>query len=228
MSIYQILDRFIFGITRFRKRRMQEFAKVMRPADSARILDVGGTLQNWQLLAAKPRVTLLNRDLVLDRNDYPENIKFEAGDALDMPYSDGEYDIVYSNSVIEHVSTWENQQRFAEEVLRIGTRIWVQTPAYEFFMEPHYLTPLIHWLPQHWRRRLVRNFTIWGWLTRPAAADVERYIREIRLVTFQEMQTLFPDCEIYVERWLGMPKSYIAVRAAPSEARNIPELSAVS
>ncbi len=54
--------------------------------------------------------------------------------------------VVFSNSVIEHVGTWEDQQAFAAEVRRVGRRLWV--PAYECPIEPHYLAPLVHYLPK--------------------------------------------------------------------------------
>ena len=75
------------------------------------------------------------------------------------------------------------------------------------------MTPFLHWLPVRWQRRLIRNFTMWGWLTRPSASDVETFLAEVRLLTRSEMVQLYPDCEILEEKFLGMTKSYIAVRA---------------
>ena len=157
----------------FRKHRMRKFESVMHPSDSTEILDIGGTYPIWRYLSTHPHVTLLNLKTPQDQREYPANIRFQVGDALNMPFKDGEFDIAFSNSVIEHVATWENLQRFAEEIQRVGKSVWVQTPAYEFFMEPHYIAPFIHWLSPAWRRRLIRNFTPWGWLTRPTPAQVE-------------------------------------------------------
>ncbi len=196
----------------FRKHRMRKFESVMHPSDSTEILDIGGTYPIWRYLSTHPHVTLLNLKTPQDQREYPANIRFQVGDALNMPFKDGEFDIAFSNSVIEHVATWENQQRFAEEIQRVGKSVWVQTPAYEFFMEPHYIAPFIHWLSPAWRRRLIRNFTPWGWLTRPTPAQVENALSDVRLLRFNEMPKLFPACEILVERWMGMPKSYIAYR----------------
>ena len=103
--------------------------------------------------------------------------------------------------------------RFALEMRRVARGIWVQTPAKEFFFEPHYLTPLLHWLPLRSRRRIARDFSLWGWITRPSKDEVDVRLREIRLLTEIEMARLFPDCRIVRETFLKMRKSYIAVRA---------------
>jgi hypothetical protein len=93
---------------------------------------------------------------------------------------------------------------------RVGKRIWIQTPAKEFFLEPHLITPFIHWLPQIWKQRMLRNFTLWGWIKRPSQQQVEHYIQTIRLINYKEMKLLFPHSNIIIERWLGLPRAYIA------------------
>ncbi len=77
------------------------------------------------------------------------------------------------------------------------------------------MTPLVHYLPRGWQRRLLRNFTVWGWLARPSQQAVDRFLAETRLLDHEEMHRLFPDCEIRRERFLGFTKSYVAVRRAP-------------
>jgi hypothetical protein len=97
----------------------------------------------------------------------------------------------------------------------VGVKIWVQTPAYECPIEPHYLAPFIHWLPMRWgiRRFAVRWFTPWGWISRPTPQEVDSTVNYTRLITKKEFAALFPDCTIKVERILGLlPKSYIAFR----------------
>ena len=125
---------------------------------------------------------------------------------------DNKYDIVFSNSVIEHVGEWKDQQAFAREVRRVGGKLWVQTPARECPFEPHYLAPFIHWLPKHWQKRLIRWCTVYGWVQRPSPEDIAEMVTSIRLLTKSEVKALFPDCEILVETlWGVFPKSYIAV-----------------
>ena len=78
---------------------------------------------------------------------------------------------------------------------------------------------MIHFLPRGWQRRLLRNFTVWGLLTRPSPARVDEIVREIRLVSYREMEELFPDCEIRRERFLLLTKSYTAVRGSDGVPR---------
>lgn len=154
-------------------------------------------------------MTLLNiRELdqtIEDKFDYV------VGDATDLNYSNSEFDIVYSNSVIEHLSSYKNQEKFAIEMRRVGNSIWCQTPAREFFIEPHYITPFIHWLPKKWQRKLLR-FSVWGLITKPSQECIDEMVDELRLLSFQEMKMLFPDCEIVREKFLFMTKAYIAIR----------------
>lgn len=136
-----------------------------------------------------------------------------VGNGCELEYADESYDIVFSNSVIEHLGTWENQIRFANEARRVGGKLWIQTPAREFFIEPHFIAPFIHWMPKSARKRLLRYFTVWGWLSKPTPEQVDSAIAEIRLLSYEEMLQLFPDCEIYRERFLFFfTKSYSAHR----------------
>ena len=81
-------------------------------------------------------------------------------------------------------------------------------------MPPHWLGLFIHWLPPRWQRRLARNLTVWGLVNRPTQEQVDALVDEYRLLSYREMRELFPDCEIRRERFLGLTKSYVAVRRA--------------
>ncbi len=196
---------------------MAWFLDQMQLSEQVQILDVGGRVSFWNELSQK--VKLL--DIVNvegDRSSLTPIVsrpwmRIGYGNALDLDFKDKSYDLVFSNSVIEHVQTWENQVKFAKEADRVGKALWVQTPAREFFIEPHYIAPFIHWVPIPLRRKLVRWVTIWGWMERPSQQRVDEVIAEIRLLSFKEFQSLFPGCEILRESFLGIfTKSYIAVR----------------
>jgi hypothetical protein len=177
-----------------------------------RILDVGGTALNWLLVDQAAEVVLLNIEVPDDVSDLPPHIRYVVGDGTRLQFEDGEFDICFSNSTIEHVHTLERQRDFASEMLRVGRAIWLQTPARSFPFEPHWLGLFIHWLPERWQRRLARNFTLWGIVNRPDQQQVDALIDEYRLMSRSEMLALFPGCEIRNERFLGLTKSYIAVR----------------
>jgi hypothetical protein len=190
---------------------MAGFLSTFSPGPDQRILDVGF----WKGSGLTSDITLLNIHPIPTEGIEP-NMHAALGDGTKLEYKDKVFDIIFSNSVIEHLSTFENQARFANECMRVGKWLWIQTPAKTFFVEPHLLTPFIHLLPRSWQRKLLRNFTVWGWLTRPSTEQIDHMLEEIRLLTLAEMQSLFPGCEIWKERFLGFTKSYIAVRRASS------------
>ncbi len=97
----------------------------------------------------------------------------------------------------------------------MGRALWIQTPAREFFLEPHLLTPWVHWCSVPWQRRWLRRLAVRSWIDHWTQSDVENHLAEVRLITAGEMQTLFPDCSILREKFLGRTKSYIAVRKTP-------------
>ncbi len=201
----------------FRTRRMQRLWSELSLKSDMLVLDVGGAEFNWDLLPERPRLILLNLgDQVRSKLAWAGVI----GDGRRLPFKAEPVDLVYSNSVIEHLGTWENQQMFAAECRRLGCPYYVQTPNRRFPIEPHYFAPFIHWLPRAVRRHLIRYFTPWGWLTHPTSAECDAMISEIRLLTRKELQALFPDAEIWDERILGLAKSLTAVGPVPQENRD--------
>jgi hypothetical protein len=193
----------------FRRRRMQQFFSLLSPSQEIRVLDIGGAPQTWISETeenAQFSVTLINV------HDYGpmESDRFISmmGDATQLPFPDNAFDIAFSNSVIEHVGTWEKQQAFACEARRVARKLWIQTPARSFPIEAHLLAPYIQYLPKGIQHRIAR-WTPRGLLTPHV---VHQIVDEVRLLTYQEVKQLFPDCHIVKERLFGLTKSYIAVR----------------
>jgi hypothetical protein len=195
----------------FRTRRIQKFIDVFRPGPETRILDVGGLPRFWTAnLPVDSRITVLNLEPLeeCEASLATPNMTCVVGDGTQLQYDDREFDIVFSNSVVEHVGTFENQIAFAREARRVGRGYWVQTPAHEFPVEPHYWSPFIHWLPKEAQKHLLRNFTLWGIMGRPDKARIEAALAEVRLMKRREVQELFPDGQIWTERLAGLAKSY--------------------
>jgi SAM-dependent methyltransferase len=193
---------------------MAKLERLLGITASTRILDVGGTPSNWTLLEVRPQVTMLNLPRAMESGD--DGLTWIFADGLKLPFRDKSFDVVFSNSVIEHVGGRPSQEQFAREIARVGVRYFVQTPNRWFPVEHHLLTPLIHFLPRGWQRRLVNRFTVWEWIARPRpdqrAFFLEHYLRDIRLLDSGAMRRLFPGARIVRERFLGMTKSLIAVR----------------
>jgi hypothetical protein len=213
MKKISIMDIYGFFQTPFRNRRLKLFKDVIRPTLQTRILDVGGNPWYWDNLEVSAKITILNPDKF--SNDLAQRYsQFDivTADGCKLPYPDKSFEVGFSNSVIEHVGTYERQQAFAAELRRVGRTLWVQTPAREFPVEPHLMAPFFQYLPRWLQRRTLRYFTIYGLVTKPNPAQVEGFLNEVRLLRYREMQELFPDCEIYCEKAMGITKSYIAIR----------------
>ena len=192
---------------------MRGFAQAFEITSETRILDVGGTPFNWSLLEVQPRITIVNMPRAGEAFDHHFACVFADGRRL--PFADQSFDIVFSNSVIEHVGDGESQRQFAEEIGRVGRAYWVQTPNRLFPVEPHLLTPLLHFLPAAWQRPIARRFTVWALIERPSPDRwefyIEHYLRDIRLLDAGDLRRLFPGAEIVRERLGGLTKALIAV-----------------
>lgn len=208
-----LLHRAYFPLMRpFRRKRIKQFMDLFEVGEDTRILDVGGSELIWSLLPERPRVTFLNLHRTITDGAGDEMDRWVIGDGCLLPFKDQAFDIVFTNSVIEHLGDAARQLLFANEVKRVGRRYYVQTPNHKFPIEPHYVTPFIHYLPQRWRVRLSRNFTIWGLVVRPSPDDCERQNSELKLLRYREVSSLFPDAQIIREKFLGLTKSFVIVK----------------
>jgi Methyltransferase domain len=196
----------------FRRRRFHKFLEVVSPTPSMRILDVGGLPRSWLGVPIQSEITILNIEPLCDyeASFLQANHVSVVGDGTRLSYADQSFDLVYSNSVIEHLGTWGRQQAFAAEARRVGRGYWIQTPGREFPVEPHYFGPFVHWFSKPIQKRLLRNFTLWGLLGRPTNDILDAVLAELRLLSFREYQLLFRGAQMWVERLLGLPKSYTA------------------
>jgi hypothetical protein len=193
---------------------MQRFAREFRLTPATFVLDIGGTSENWRLLDTPPRVVLLNMPRAAA--ELTGAASWVAGDGCALPFRDAAFDVVFSNSVIEHVGGAARQESFAREAARVGRSYWIQTPNRWFPVEQHLLTPLVHWLPRRWREWIVPRATVWSAVTRVSPDQREFYLRhfldEIRLLGAVELRALFPGSRLIRERFCGFTKSLVAYK----------------
>ena len=198
---------------RFRERRFAHFVSLIEPIPRPiRIVDIGGTVEYWRKRGwdaiESMDITIIN--LKVEKPDHGI-IRVEQGDALDLKkIPDKSFDIAYSNSVIEHVYTFENQKRMAAEVQRIAKYHWIQTPNYWFPIEPHFHLPGWQWMPRRWRIALLMNYRC-GW--RGPISDrkvAENLVDEVRLLRLNDMGILFPNSVLWEEKIFGLTKSIVA------------------
>lgn len=189
-----------------RNSRQEKFIREMQIKGGERILDLGGTPQFWQEFPHNVKVTVVNLPSAYDPGDVPEseNIRCIDGDACHMVgFADKSFDICFSNSVIEHVGGSERERAFAGEVRRLADRYWVQTPSIWFPIEAHTHIPFWWFLPDFikraFRRRWKRILPAW-----------DEMIEGTVVILRADLQEMFPDADIWSEKFMLFTKSYVA------------------
>ncbi len=211
--------------SRFRRGRARRVVELIQAAFAergrVRIIDLGGEPDYWLrvfdralLEGCKAHITLVN----------PQPFEVEdplftaaVGDACALPeHADFSFDLVHSNSVVEHVGDWPRMEAFAAEVRRLAPRYYVQTPYFWFPIEPHFSSPFFHWRSEQARARLLMKRRH-GFAER--ASDVGQAMRDVqhaRLLDKQQFRYLFPDAQHIDEKAAGLTKSLIAIRNRPA------------
>jgi len=204
------------AIAKVRKKRcllLRELISILASYYGRRIkiLDVGGTPQFWQFcgLAHHPdimKIVLVNVERL--HSDEP-SIECVLGDGRNLSFGDEEFDLVVSNSVIEHVGSLEDQRRMAEEISRVGRHYFVQTPNFYFPIEPHYAIPLFQFLPRSLKKFLIKNLSI-GRIRKTNDEElINATINRIRLLKPNEMRMLFPEGIFCKEKIFNITNSYV-------------------
>jgi SAM-dependent methyltransferase len=180
---------------RSRRRKLRLLFDELRPGPQTTLLDVGadevgfgtsggeaGCATHNFLEERYPwpvQITALGlHDGAVFRERYP-SVAYVQGDACELPFADGAFDVVFSNAVIEHVGGKERQQAFVREALRVGRRVFLTTPNRWFPLDVHTRLPLVHWLPE---RAAGRAYDLTG----------KGWARENRLLGPAELRSLFP------------------------------------
>ena len=197
---------------RARAARWAEFRRRFPDLADMRVLDLGGVAAQWAARPERPaRVVVLN----LDHAPAPElpGVTAVRGDACDLPAAlRGErFDLVYSNSVLEHVGGHARRAAFADTVHAAAGRHWVQTPYRYFPVEPHWLLPGFQFLPVPARAVLSERWP-YGHIRSPDRATALADVTSVELIGRTELAAYFPGSEIWAERFGGLVKSLVAVR----------------
>ncbi len=85
-------------------------------------------------------------------------MKAVQADGRALPFLDDEFDIGFSNAVVEHLPDLDSQQAFVAELCRVSRRVFVTTPNRRFPIDTHTLVPLAHWLSDERRDRIYQAF----------------------------------------------------------------------
>jgi len=177
---------------RSRRKKLRLLLDELQPTAETTVLDVGadelgfgegdgcGTLNFLEEMYPWPeRITALGlHEGEGFRARYPR-IHYVQGDACALPFGDGEFDIVFSNAVVEHVGDRERQRALVSEGVRVGRRVFITTPNRWFPVEVHTRLPFVHWLPDALSHPVYR-------------ALGKEFATENRLLSGRELASLFP------------------------------------
>ena len=200
----------------FRQNRMKWFEDNFDICDDTTILDVGGTVDYWSYIKCKPKITIFN--IFEATEQLPPNFSWVVGDGRRMLFNNNEFDIVFSNSVIEHVKAGADQHNISKEILRVGKSFFVQTPYKYALVDSHYMTFLVHWLPRSIQKKLLRYTSVWGLLRKPAKSTIDHMVNTTNLLSLHEMKRCFPGSRIRKERFLFWPKALIAYQLPTADS----------
>lgn len=205
----------IFGnfSSKQRRKRFQFFIDRLKLLNIAepKILDVGGNTIFWEMLNEYFKTNFKPIIINLRKSELGEGnfIKIVGdGKSLDC-LKERSFDIAFSNSVMEHIPDLTNQKIMASSLKQIARFYFIQTPAFIFPVEPHFLFPAFHWLPVCLRIKLIQNFNL-GWYSKlHDHQKAKELVNSIRILKKRELKKIFLISEIYRERFLFFTKSYI-------------------
>jgi hypothetical protein len=186
-----------------RARRMRVFAARMNIRPDLRVLDLGGTSWIWADFDIPLNITFINLQHA-DRSpkEHPlHTFTFEIGDACNLEkFADKSFDVVFSNSVIEHVGDGAKRKAFAAEARRLANAYWIQTPAKSFPIEAHCGMPFWWYYSEPWRKYFIEKWKV----KLPLWTQM---VEETTYVSENELNDLFDGSLSYSERYCGLLKS---------------------
>jgi hypothetical protein len=200
---------------RMRVRRWDWFNSQFPNIASMSIIDLGGTADAWLRAPIRPasvHVVNLEPEPTEPTADW---IRADQSDACDLPerIRKSTYDLVFSNSVLEHVGGHAQRIRFAEAVHKLAKLHWIQTPYRYFPIEPHWLFPGFQFLPLTMRAELSQRWPLVHTKSANRQEGLEAAMG-VELVSRSEMAYYFPSSVIGAERIAGVVKSLVAIKSA--------------
>jgi SAM-dependent methyltransferase len=201
-----------------RTRKLELFNKLMNPTKEMKILDIGAEINPTneniiQFIDGYPwnnnvsAINLSPEHISLIKQYYPE-VDARVGDACALPWEDKHFDIVYSNAVIEHLGSFENQKKMAAEVMRVGKSWFITTPNRWYPFEFHMRLPFVTWLPRNGYIRFGQLIS-YNHVERKYMTGIKR--DGLRLITAKELKHCFPSSRIIKQRVTFMAETLICV-----------------
>lgn len=198
----------------FRNRRWAELNRRFPDLSDMLVIDLGGYYWNWVSAPVQPKsVVVVN----LDARRFPDEppwVESVTADACDLPAGIFErtFDLVYSNSLLEHLAGYSRRKAMANAVHRLAPHHWVQTPARYCPLEPHWLFPGFQFLPARLRVEAAHRWPLSPTYNEHDLEKLTAQVLGVELISNTEMRHLCPSSDLYLERVAGITKSVTAVR----------------
>jgi len=176
----------------FRKKMFEKFLSAMQPQEDYKVLDLGVTNDDrFQESNYFEKLYPYKKNLVCAGVEdgsfleakYPGVHFVSVEPHKPLPFADQEFDIVFSNAVIEHVGNQADQKAFVKEMLRVSRAFFLTTPNRWFPIEFHTGWPLLHYLPKHIHRSILSGLGKAYWSKE----------ENLNLLSANELQRLFPE-----------------------------------
>ncbi|MBV5347439.1 methyltransferase domain-containing protein [bacterium] len=202
----------------FRKQRGTYLRSKFPELGTYHICDLGGSRHFWEKLSISDliykNITIYNisageTQSIHSTGGICSDIKIVIYDGLKIPVADATFDLLVCNSVLEHVPP-QHRAKLVIEMKRVAKRIFIQTPAYSFPIEPHFIMPFVHWLPRSVGFWLI-HCSPWRLLSRPSVETIASYYWGTQLLRKSDIEELFPGETIQYEKFFGIIKSYYVV-----------------
>ncbi len=191
--------------------------RILSEHGRCRIIDLGGTSAYWRPFEAELAMRNLTILIVNPVIQAPISACFTSiiGDATGLPgFDDNSFEIVHSNSVIEHVGDRAAMARMAAEVRRLAPACFVQTPNFWFPYEAHARTLFFHWLPVRARVALLMRRNCGFYPRARTREQATAHVNDAACLSRRELRRMFPDAAIMGERVFGLVKSWMVLREA--------------
>jgi SAM-dependent methyltransferase len=195
-----------------RRKMFGMFMELVTPEPGIRVLDVGVTSDQTQkesnyfeeMYPYPQDITCVGTEDGSHLAQLYPGLKYtqiRPGDRL--PFPDSEFDVVFSNAVLEHVGNRMQQAAFIADLCRVSRRFFITTPNRWFPFEHHTGLPLLHYLPARVFRAVLRHTRYERW------ADESN----LNILTAGELKPLFPagtGVHIHTVRLFGIPSNLVA------------------
>ena len=183
-----------------RKRIFDRFMEVMQPSSNTRVLDIGVTSDSTyresnffeQFYPYRDQIVCVGTENGAHLEAKYPGLRFQQVNSGEpLPFGNHEFDIAFSNAVLEHVGNVQQQAAFIQEACRVAKRVYITTPNRWFPIEHHTSVPLLHYLPKSVYRAIIARTSLHYW----------SHEQNLNTLTMSEFQHCFPpDYPVRFER----------------------------